>query len=432
MKRLEIVAAGAMVLLGGCLADDGSGGQGVEAPDPQTCEEGLRALGEVCDGTLETPRVAHTVSLGAGEVVIAGGGLLAARPDAMWWNAEGLVDITAAIEVLDEATLTVQRRAPMLEARAWHAASVLDNGQVIFSGGFGANRFPLRTVELYSPPDVAQFNSAALPPLATPRAGHTSSLIDAETKTLLFVGGDTAGTWELWDPQNGSHGLHALPDASPRMHHTATVFFLSGRDEPAVLIAGGEADGRVYDSVFLYDSVADVVTPLVSMSMPGGGRTQHAAAFLSGAGNVLVSGGFTDVDRRGVSGALDVFDADRQTFGAADAAQLGAPRGGHAMTLDADANIVITGGMSNDGTASTLAPVASVDVVEDVAGTTEVSSSVNSDVPAMAGARVGHRSVLLGDGTIALIGGATLTADGQLELVEDITLYVPPAQQPSP
>src|SRR5690606_3245762 len=108
-----------------------------------------------------------------------------------------------------------------------------------------------------------------LPRLAVPRAGHTATLIDDATRLVLFVGGDEAGTWELWDPVGGSvpyGGAKPLPDGLARRHHRATTFFLPGRAEPAVLITGGESPAFVHATAMLYDSVARSLIP-VSMAL---------------------------------------------------------------------------------------------------------------------------------------------------------------------
>jgi hypothetical protein len=87
-------------------------------------------------------RLGHiSILLGAGQVLVAGG-FNSAEP------AE--VPVTSA-EVYDPGTETWGDTADLLEARAGATATLLSDGRVLITGGFGSNGVPLITAELYNP-----------------------------------------------------------------------------------------------------------------------------------------------------------------------------------------------------------------------------------------------------------------------------------------
>ncbi|MCC6622666.1 MAG: hypothetical protein IT385_15495 [Deltaproteobacteria bacterium] len=382
-------------------------------------------------------RVAHAVAHTAAEIVVMGGGTIA-QPSSTWWTGAGFAQVIDTVEAIRLDTMEVEARPAMKLARAWHTASQLSSGQVIIAGGFGADGNPTGACELYNPPGVLEGRPLDLLPLAVPRAGHTATLLDEATRLILFVGGDAGGTWELWDPTNGSQGAQPLPDSLPRRHATATKFFLPNRSEPAVLVAGGETTTTVHSTAMLFDSVAKAMVP-VSEAMPGGARTQHTAVWVPGRQFVYLAGGFTSVQRSGVTSAIDVFNiAERPPrFIAGNSGfRMRTARGGHDAVLLPDNVVVMVGGAGDEPAGTGIRPLGSLEVVHEFIDTVdftlriEVASSWNptgvGQVPFLPADRLGHRTVALDSGMALVIGGATIDGgSGGFRLVRELSLYNP-------
>lgn len=379
-------------------------------------------------------RVGHTVTAtDRHEVVIAGGGTMTSATGA--WHKGVFDQVLTSVEAFDQRTLEVSSRSPLLVGRAWHTGTPLSSGQVILAGGYSSTASPLRDVELYNPVGVLDGTAKPLQPLAVARAGHTATLIDEATRTILFVGGDVNGTWELWDPVAGSSGVQPLPDAQPRRHHAATTFYLPGRTEPAVLVTGGESESTVYATAMLYDSVAKSMVP-VGQLMPSGARTQHTATLVPNRNFIYVAGGYTAVDRTTSTGGIDVFDIGQIGFLLGqEGFRMRTARGGHAAALGPNNTVVFTGGSGSEPAGGAIRSLSSIEVVyeylDPLNGTLniEVASSWNPSattavVPYMPQERVGVRALALGNGMTLIVGGASLSGGGY-QMVRDLTLYNP-------
>lgn len=388
---------------------------------------------------LTTPRVGHAVTVTPNEVVVTSGGTFTAGTSP-WWTGAGFQAVSTSVESISLTTREIVPRTPMLLARTWHTGTALTSGQVILAGGFGADGQPTSTVELHNPPGVGPFEGApiGLLPLATPRAGHTATMIDEDKRLILFVGGDATGTWELWDPDNGSRGLQQLPDGRVRRHHQATTFFVPGRTEPAVLISGGESAGAtasVHNNVILYDSVAASMLAL-EQGMPGGARTQHSAVYVPDRNFIYIAGGFGDVSRQTTVPGIDVFDiAQTRLLEGQSGFRMRSGRGGHAAVLLSDNLVFMAGGLGEEPPGTGMRPLGSLEVIYEFIDTTsltlriEVASSWNPNgvgqVPYLPTDRVGHRVVNL-DGMALVIGGAAFEPlSSSYRAVPELWLYNP-------
>lgn len=392
---------------------------------------------------LATPRVGHAVTVTPSEIVVSGGGTFTAGTSP-WWTGAGFQSVSNSVESISLQTREIVVRTPMLLARTWHTGTTLTSGQVILAGGFGADGQPTSTIELHNPPGVGPFEGKpiGLLPLATPRAGHTATMIDEAQRLILFVGGDTTGTWELWDPDNGSRGLQPLAPIDPndartaqRRHHQATTFFVPGRTEPAVLISGGEHPIGVHNSVLLYDSVAGNMLS-VPQGMPGGARTQHTAVYVPDRNFVYIAGGFGDIGRQSTVPSIDVFDiANARLLEGQSGFRMRSGRGGHAAVLLSDNLVFMAGGLGEEPPGTGMRPLGSLEVIYEFIDTSsltlriEVASSWNPNgvgqVPYLPTDRVGHRVVNL-DGMALVVGGAAFEPlSSSYRAVPELWLYNP-------
>jgi hypothetical protein len=384
---------------------------------------------------LQAGRMAAGVAQSDREIIVAGGGTVEAAA-APWWDGSAYTRVLATVEAIDLETHAVSARSNMLTPRVWHTATGLIYGQAIIAGGFGADGNRLDEVELYNPPGVGNGNPARLPKLAVPRACHTATLIDPNERIMLFVGGDEAGTWELWDPVNGSRGAVALPDGKPRRHHRATVFNVAGRTEPGVLITGGESPSEVHTTVMLFDSAQQAILPFPE-AMPGGPRTQHGAVYVPDQNIIYIIGGFTQRDRSAATARIDAFDTNNVRF-RSDTAGLvmGTARGGLDAALLSDNRVLIAGGMGQEPGGTPMKPLRSLELVYDFvdAGTqlreVKVASSYTAGGPAqmpwLAAERVAHSVQALPSGHGIILGGAGINpVGGGLQSRLEVMAYNP-------
>lgn len=126
-----------LLLDGRVLLTGGTGGDGddhsAELFDPKTDTFSKT-------GMMETGRIYHTATLLAdGRVLVAGGG-------GDYTNFKFI----AAAEIWDPATGTFSATGPMTDARTFHAATLLTDGRVLVTGGYGSSA-PLPNGEVWDP-----------------------------------------------------------------------------------------------------------------------------------------------------------------------------------------------------------------------------------------------------------------------------------------
>jgi N-acetylneuraminic acid mutarotase len=157
-------------------------------------------------------------------------------------------------------------RPDLLTARYNHTATLLGNGKVLVTGGFGG-----------------------------------------VTSTLQNVGAALASA-ELYDPTSGTWAA-AASMSTARMNHTATL--LASGD---VLVTGGTGGSVTLATAEIYHPASDTWTPAASLSTA---RQFHAAQILS-SGAVLVVGGLNDSSNAvfGV-GSAELYDPVANTWSTA-------------------------------------------------------------------------------------------------------------------
>lgn len=238
---------GKVLITGGNSADGPGIGGGIplrtaEIYDPKTGT--FTAAG----GTLTDARYYQTATLlNDGSVLHAGG------------YGVGGVKLASA-ELYDPLNRTFTATGSMTVGRWLHSAvrfvkNVLgiDKEMVMVAGGDlgtvrGSTNY-LRSTELYDP-ETKTFTTTT--DMDTPRGHHAASLL-ADGKVLIsagFGGYSTAshlGTTELYDPAGAFIGSSALPAGLERANHTSTLL-----PSGMVLIAGGNNSGPILKSAFLY------------------------------------------------------------------------------------------------------------------------------------------------------------------------------------
>ena len=156
----------------------------------------------------------------------------------------------------------------MQEERAVHAATLLPDGKVLITGGFGKGEIFKQSAELYDP----LTNTFTLTGnMHVPRAGHQAVLL--KNGQVLILGGtvgDTdkhSKTAELYDPGTGKFTSSGSMQ-SARMSCSATLL-----PDGNVLVAGG-LDGREpITSMEIYDPASGSFTPVGEMQAIKGTNT---------------------------------------------------------------------------------------------------------------------------------------------------------------
>ena len=167
--------------------------------------------------------------------------------------------------------------ADMQSERSSHTATLLSNGQVLLTGG--DNRFPstgttLNTAELYDP--VADTFMALAATMTTAREGHTATLLP--NGQVLITGGFGIGgdlnTAEVYEPVANTFTALTATITSARSNHTA-ILLPNGE----VLITGGAVhSGDILNTAELYDPVAQTFTALTATMTTA--RQGHTATLL--------------------------------------------------------------------------------------------------------------------------------------------------------
>ena len=223
--------------------------------------------------------------------------------------------------------------------RGGHTATLLPNGKVLLVGGGGRPDFPesaIATAELYDP-DTGTFSPTGS--MALPRAFHTATLL--QDGRVLVVGGwqynfpnSAQATAEIYDPSTGTFASTGSM-ATARVMHTATLL-ADGR----VLIAGGYSSSQTgLASAEVWDPATGHFSPTGGLSAGRGNQT----ATRLGDGRVLVAGGFTAFP----GGALASAEVHEPTTGSfTSVASMGAPRGDHTATMLNDGTVLVAGGFT--------------------------------------------------------------------------------------
>lgn len=294
---------------------------------------------------------------------------------------------------------------PPLTNRANPSVTLLLDGRVLVAGGYGgpnAGAYPSNSIasaEIWDP-DTSTFEPTGS--MASPRVNHTATLLlDGR---VLVVGGSGPGgnqvTAEVWDPATGTFDV-AGSLAAGRVGH-ASVLLPDGD----VLIVGGR-DSSSGDGVGL----REIWSARTEEFTDGGvylDDPPHVSATRLLDGNVLLAGvyAFPNPDGGGFTG-VDLLRPD--SLGPLTG--LSRPRDGHAATLLATGDVLVTGGRH----AGTGEPF-------DSAETWEARTGAFRAAGPMPIAAAGHDAILMPDGRVLIV----LDSSGPDEFVPPV-IYDPSA-----
>jgi hypothetical protein len=309
---------------------------------------------------------------------------------------------TAAV-VLTDAGFRMLNTSTLVP-RISHTATLLPDGKVLIVGGSKCDvngcssdlfrqSFPfdrlLSSAELYDPTSET---FSATGSMSIARAFHSATLLNNGTVLVtggLSPGGGAGAIAEIYDPATGSF-TRVGDMAEGRIQHTASLL-----GDGRVLIAGG-FEGNANDFGFFPTPTAEIYDPATQSFSPGGGMPQEAASQTASVlldGTVLVAGGFGN-SCPGRGAGVAIFDPASNSFRAG--VSLPTRRAEHTATTLNDGRVLITGG--GDPCDFLGGSISSTAVVFDPA-----TSSYSSE-EAMREPRSGHSATLLADGKVLVVG----------------------------
>jgi hypothetical protein len=264
-----ILATGKVLLVGG----EGGPGGGTPVATAELYDPATGTFSVT--GSMATPRTLHTATLLADGKVLVTGGL---------WTHAGRAILDSA-EVYDPATGRFLAAGPMTAARYWQTATLLANGKVLVTGGYGLAGSAMASADLYDP-STGLFTATG--DLTTARYGQSATLVEASGQVLVAGGYGTTflASAELYDPTAGTFAETGAMNV-PRRFQTATAL-VGGK----ILIAGGlgiDASEGPLSSAELFDP--DLAMFWTTSSMEAG--RQAGTATLLDSGEVLMAGGWT-------------------------------------------------------------------------------------------------------------------------------------------
>ncbi|MBL8768597.1 MAG: hypothetical protein JNL94_14570 [Planctomycetes bacterium] len=270
-------------------------------------------------------------------------------------------------------------------------------------------------------PSMPFDSETTLTSMSVRRSGY-AAITRSDGKVLLFGGGDDGivasygqDSVDLYDPATQTFSPMP-PMLAPRVSHTATML-----NDGRVLLTGGADAFPVGEPV----ASAEIYHPVTGVSVPVGtlavARGLHQANRLPD-GRVLITGGTSsfmnalDIITK-AHRTTEIFNPATNTFTAGP--NMGEPRVGHTATTLANGKLLVAGGFSYTTLFSIpyISDKGQIYTPNAGAGTFGAQKSMTID-------RAGHTAVLLNDGRVLIIGGATSTGASILAPIENDTMEV--------
>jgi len=299
-------------------------------------------------------------------------------------------------ELYDPLTRRWKPASALRESRMAHTSTTLADGNVLVVGGLGPER-SLASVEVY---DAANDTWSLTGSLSEPRTQHTATLL--QNGKVLVVGGFGASSFhnlataELYDPTTRTWAT-AGTLAKARYQNTATLL-----KDGKVLVVGGlfNEQAEFLDSCELYDPATNTWSKAAPLSQP---RRDHAATLLT-SGKVLVAAGD---NAGGDLVTAELYDPQTNTWQATGPLSEG--RSEPSAALLPDGGVLLIGGGRNSN------PPRFLNTVERY---TPESGTWIADAP-MQHEHYAHTTTVFGNGQVLVTGGF----DGGFS--SNVDLYLP-------
>jgi len=368
-----------------------------------------------------------------GLVLISGG---------MSVNSEGEAEqLHDRLSLFDPSTgLITLSTQTMSIPRARHRADLLDNGQILLTGGYtalnGGMKVPTSTAELIKLTPEGDLEVTALSSdLGVARAQHATTKL--KSGHILITGGLGPSDEYLrsavsFDPE--SEQFYQQGDlVAPRAFHTVTL--LDGPDL-AIVIGGLNDEGPIKSTEVLgtkncegsNDSLGcfRLSVPLLQA------RFGHVALKSSAQYNtIMVAGGFFEQGDASEPSLIELFSLERDVNGTAQLAsssigELSEPRAFPSGARLIDDHMILAGGLTFDQ--QSISEILSVKLNFREGGS--LNAEISELCP-LSEARSNAHAVLLSEGGVALIGGSIQEGRGQYKESRRIELLYPAPPVPA-
>jgi len=245
--------------------------------------------------------------------------------------------VGAASEIYDATTGVFTNVPNMTVSRGDHSATLLNNGKVFISGGYGSSNY-LNSTEIYDPTSNTFTTKSNM---SSRRAFHSSILLN--DGTVLIVGGYNSSTYlntaELYNPTTNSFTSTTNNMSDARGYPTLTLL-----NNGKVLIVGGANQRTGYlqptYTAELYDPTTKTFSNLPSLPS----WMYYHTATLQPDGLVLITGGQASYGGVEIQTAL-LFDPSTNQF-ITGVTPMTTGRAWHSATLLPNGKTLIVGGYS--------------------------------------------------------------------------------------
>ena len=328
-----------------------------------------------------SPRLSHRATiLTNGKVLVSGGN-------------NGTTALSST-QIYNPDTSVFGAGPSLVQTRQWHNAAVLPNGRLLISGGnssasghWDIHTSFLSSAELYDPVTNSVSSTGAL---AAARSAASRQVVWTGRELVAGGGTNSAETYCPAMPGLPEQWTNTGKLMAARTGHQQTVL-----DNGKVLISGGtDLAGGVVSNVFasaeLYDYIAGTFTATGSMGTP---RQQHRNVLLP-SGKVLVTGG-RNAPAAGVLNTAELYDPVTGTFAPTGSMGTNQNRRLHRVTLLADGDVLVTGGLGIGG------------AILNSALLYHYNTGIFTLTGNMIVARRGHQQTRLPDGRVLVVGGVT-------------------------
>jgi hypothetical protein len=367
-----------------------------------------------------TARAGHTATLLPDGRVFIGGGF-------KFGSSTAIRESLADAEIYNPATGAFEQAPPLgivnnqqffqPTPRAFHGATLADNGKVVLVGGESQNatgqRFVVASGLAYDDRtrsyEAFQLQGARIRPGVARGTGGRVLIVGG-----WYSGGSLMDKLEWLDPDTLE--THLMPSTLRRAG--MVVAPVQGGD--FIAVAGGSDGTRLSDEViyFGFDLSQNTFTPSTATARLRQARHGAAAANFAGADRLVLVGGYREVGEPSAPLATSEILNTGAAFSVADGPPVVA-RGDSCAAALGDGRVLAVGGRTGDGAGGSISDRTVELITPTLAGTATALG-----LEPLAAGRYFHTCTTLTDGSVLVVGGVR-EQNGVAEVLGDAAIFTP-------